>query len=393
MKSVKNKIAPLRGFFGAILPAVLLAVLLGLLPAGASAQKTLRFGLAMPMTGRSALYGMDQVKVARWAVADINKKGGVRGRKLEMVTLDTQANPQLAINVVNRLISVEKVPIFITAWSSVVKAVAPISNRNKVLELSIGAASPAIANLGDYVYTAFPLADVDITALAKYSYRTLGKRRAGVIFINNDSGVDAAKVYRKTFRAAGGKIVIYEGYEPKTTDFTGLILKMKGANPDIVHVHGLVADIPQVIAQMRQLGLKMRVTTYAAGYNPKIIKALGPAAEGLIVTSLAPGVAQNPNVGTYLKRWQREVGRKPNGLPYTQYLHDAPYVVAALFGYLLDKNLPITGPNMRVAIMNVGPIELPLTGRLVFNANHTVNKPVNLLVVKNGKFVPLATVQ
>src|SRR6185295_10073813 len=129
--------------FGAVAPAL--------------AQNVLRFGLAMPLTGSQALYGQDQVKAAEWAVAEINKAGGINGKKLEMIVLDTQADPQLGIQMVNRLVSVEKVPAFVTAWSGVVKAVAPIANDNKVVELSIGANSPDISKLGDYVYTTFPL--------------------------------------------------------------------------------------------------------------------------------------------------------------------------------------------------------------------------------------------
>ena len=68
----------------------------------------------MPLSGGQALYGQDQVKAAQWAVADINAKGGVNGKKLEMIVLDTQADPQVGINAVNRLVRVEKVPVFIT---------------------------------------------------------------------------------------------------------------------------------------------------------------------------------------------------------------------------------------------------------------------------------------
>ena len=123
----------------------------------AFAQDAFRFGLAMPLTGSQALYGQDQVKAAEWAVAEINKAGGINGKKLEMTVLDTQADPQLGIQMANRLVSVEKVPVFVTAWSAVVKAVAPVANDNRVVELSVGANSPDIAKLGDYVYTTFPL--------------------------------------------------------------------------------------------------------------------------------------------------------------------------------------------------------------------------------------------
>src|SRR5262245_45690245 len=103
-------------------------LLLVALSGGAKAQApaSYKFGLAMPLSGSQALYGADQVKAAQWAVDAINAKGGINGKKLEMITLDTQADPQVGINAVNRLVSVEKVPVFITAWSSVVRAVAPI---------------------------------------------------------------------------------------------------------------------------------------------------------------------------------------------------------------------------------------------------------------------------
>ena len=173
----------------------------------AQAPQTYKFGLAMPLSGSQALYGADQVKAAQWAVDAINAGGGVNGKKIEMIVLDTQADPQVAINAVNRLVSVEKVPVFITAWSSVVRAVAPIANDSKVVELSIGANSPDVAKLGDYVYTTFPLADVDVSAVARYAAQKMGAKKAAVVYINNDTGIVAAQVYRDSFTKAGGEVI------------------------------------------------------------------------------------------------------------------------------------------------------------------------------------------
>jgi branched-chain amino acid transport system substrate-binding protein len=253
-----------------------------------------------------------------------------------------------------------------------------------------GANSPEIATLGDYVYTAFPLAEVDITKLAKYVYTTLGKKTAAVLYINNDTGIDAAKLYRDTFTAAGGKIVAFEAYDPKATEFTGMLLKARAANPEIVHLHGLTADTPQVIAQMRQLGMTQRVTSYSAAYNPKLVQQLGPAAEGIIVTSLAPGVNDNPNVGKFLERWKTEQGRVPNGLPYVQYQYDMVYLTKALYEHVDKKGQAATGDTLRDALLAVGTFELPMTGKMVIEG-HRVNKPVYLLTVEKGVFVPLAT--
>ena len=372
--------------------ALMLASVAAALGAAPALAQTLKFGLAMPLTGSQSSFGKDQIKAAEWAVADINAKGGVNGKKLEMIVLDTQGDATLGINAVNRLVNVDRVPVFVTAWSAVVKAVAPIANREKVLELSIGANSPDIAKLGDYVYTAFPLADVDIAAVADYTFKTLGKKRVAVIHINNETGIEAAKVYRTQFEKSGGQIVAYETYDPKATDFTGALLKVRAANPEMIHLHGLVAEMPLVIAQMRQLGMTQRVTSYAGAYNPQMVEKAGKGAEGLIVTSLAPDARQNPNVAGYLERWKKAENRIPNGLPYTQYLYDSAYLVAALYDHLEKNKLPATGENMRRALLAVKTFELPMTGRLVINEDHTVKKPVNLLTVQDGQFVPLATV-
>lgn len=358
----------------------------------ADAQEALRFGMAMPLSGGQATYGQDQVKAAEWAVAAINEKGGVNGKKLEMLVLDTRADAQAGIQAANRLISVEKVPVFVSAWSSVVKAIAPVANDNKVVQLSVGANSADIAKLGDYTYTTFPLAAVDITAVANYAAKEMGKKRAAVIYINNETGTVAAQIYRDVFTKAGGQVVAYEAYDPKASDWTGPLLKIRASQPDIIHIQGLVADTPQVIAQMRQLGLQQPVSSYSAVYNPKLIEQLGKAAEGVIATSLAPGVENSPVVATYVERWKKEVGREPNGLPYTQYLYDAPYIVTAVYKSLEDKKLPLNGENFRKEMLEIRSFDLPLTGKLTINDDHTVNKPVYLMEVKGGQWTQKALV-
>lgn len=373
--------------------AALLACSLSAQAQTAPSKEPLKFGLAMPLTGSQALFGADQAKAAQWAVQDINAKGGIDGHPLEMILLDTQADPRLGINAVNRLINVEKVPVFATAWSAVVKAVAPIANRSQVLELSVGANSPEIAKLGDYVYTTYPLADVDVRAQARYARETMKKANAAVLYIHNDSGVEGARIYRDAFVQAGGKVVAFEAYDAQSTDYTGALLKVRAANPDVIHIQGLVSDLPQVVAQLRQLGLTQTISTYSAGYNPKVVEQLGAAAEGMLVSTLAPSAEQNPAIAKFVERWQQTEKRVPNGLPYTQYLYDMPYLIGQLYGHLIKTKQPLTGPNMRKALVEVGKFDLPMTGLLEITKDHRVNKPVYLYQVKNGKFDWVATVK
>jgi branched-chain amino acid transport system substrate-binding protein len=279
--------------------------------------------------------------------------------------------------------------LVITAFSSVVAAVAPITNRGNVLTLVIGANSPRIANMGDYVYTTYPLADVDLTLLAKYAKQELNKATAAVLYINDEAGVYGSRVFRENFEKLGGRVVAYESYEPNATDYTGAILKIRAANPDIVHLQGNAGDSPQAIAQLRQLGVKVAITSYTAAYNPQMVKQLGAQADGLIVASLAPGAADLPAVATYVERWKKQKGREPNNIPVTQYVHDGAYIIKALVEHLDRTGTPLTGQNLRKALLEVKNFTLPLTGDVTINENHTVQKPVYLLEVKGGAFVPI----
>ena len=355
----------------------------------AQTKEPFTLGVALPTTGSAAPFGLDQVQALEWAIADINTRGGAGGRQIKVIVLDTQARPQVGIDVVTRLVSVEKVPLVITAFSAVVAAVAPIVNRNNVLTFVIGANSPRIATMGDYVYTTYPLADVDLTLLAKYAREELKKSNAAVLYLNDESGVYGARVFRENFEKLGGRITAYESYEPNSTDYTGAILKIRAANPEVVHLQGNAGDSPQAIAQLRQLGVKVPITSYTAAYNPQMVKQLGGQADGLIVASLAPGVADLPAVAAYVERWKKEKGREPNNVPVTQYVHDGAYIVKALIEHLDKTKTPLTGENLRKALLEVRSFQLPLTGDVTINENHTVLKPVYLLEVKGGAFVPI----
>ena len=376
---------PSRTSVRSSLAVALLAVSLAGGRAGAC-DAPLRFGVADPLTGPSASFGIDQIQAVKWAVEDINAAGGVNGCKLEAVILDNQAKPDVAIATTTRLIQIDKVPVIVTAFSNVVKAVAPIANREKVLLLSTGANSPDLKNLGDFVYTTFPLADVDMKALAPYMVKQ-GKKRAAVLYVNQDTGTEGAKVFRKAFEDAGGEVVLFDSYEETRSDFTGLALKARSVNPDVIHIHSVVSDFPAIVSQMRQLGVTTQITSYQTAFSNKMIQDLGGGAEGIIVTSLAPPVQENANLGPYLERWKKEFKREPNGLPYTQYFFDAPYIIADLYRWIDEKKLPATGENLRQALLAIKTFKGPLTNGTTFKEDHTVDKATYFWQVKDNKFV------
>ena len=125
-----------------------------------------------------------------------------------------------------------------------------------------------------------------------------------------------------------------------------------------------MSDTPQVIAQMRQLGMNQPITSYSGIYNPKLIQQLGAAAEGVIATSLAPGVEDSPS-GEGLCGALEEGSRPRAERPA---LHAVSLRCAVSRRRSLrvarQEGKPITGENFRKEMLAIKTFDLPLTGKI-----------------------------
>jgi hypothetical protein len=250
-------------------------------PAWASeAEKsaTYKFGLVLPMTGSNAAFGLDQVKAALMSVDDINRSKKYGGIKVQAAVEDSQANPRVGVEAFNKVVSVAGVPVVISAWSSVIYALAPLANREKVLLISDGAADAQIAHLGHYVVSAFPLNNVDITALANYLRLELKHKNAGIIYVNNATGQVPTKVFKYVFEKAGGQVVSMQSHEPDATDFTAQLTKLRAAGPSCgaaweqgkgLMAHGTtLSTIRGAIARMRSMTRPSLPRSLLPQHNP-----------------------------------------------------------------------------------------------------------------------------
>ena len=159
----------------------------------------------------------------------------------------------------------------------------------------------------------------------------------------------------------------------------------------MVHVHGLLVDTPQVIAQMRQLGLTQRVSTYSAGVQPEAARPAWSGGGRLHRHVAGAGLDDNKNLPAFLERWKAEQKRPPNGLPYLQYQYDiGSDRCQGCTNMSSTRSQPPTGDTLREALLTIREFDLPMTGKTVVDGHH-VKKPVYLLTVEKGEFVPMAT--
>jgi len=389
-----------RRKWGYVAAAVLLAlgVAGGAAPAAAQSAATpeeYKIGFTTPLTGTNAPFGRAFAETARMATDDVNARGGVDGVKIRLIVEDTAADPKQGIAAFQKLVSVDRVPIVSSAWSTVIMATAPVADREKVLLINHGANAPSIRGAGKLLISFFPLADLDIKHLARYAVTKLGKKRGAIMFVNNDTGRLNAKVFQENFEAAGGKIVAVESHEADAIEFGAQAAKMRAAQPDIIHIPSLVQEAPRIVKQFREMGIKAQFTSYSVAESKEMLSVAGEASDGLLYTSLAPP-ADQPGPKAFIDRYKATYQKDPVATAYLMYVWDLHNtILPEAIRYAKKQGWGYSGEAIRRAILTQKTYDTKASGKTVFEDDGTVNKVVYLkrVNVKEKKFEYAATLE
>src|SRR5919201_6658873 len=176
----------------------------------ASAQD-IKVGVIQPLTGAFAASGNYVANGAKIAADEINAKGGVLGKKLELVIEDNKSNPTEAAAVAEKLISRDKVPVLMGAWGSgFTLAVMPKLMEYKVPMLVETSSAGKITTSGNpYVFRISPRSSVEAIAFSP-TVEKLGIKKVDFLVVNNDWGRGAADAFGKMFKAKGIQVGLVE---------------------------------------------------------------------------------------------------------------------------------------------------------------------------------------
>ena len=257
-----------------------------LLPSLSFAQEgaTFRIGALTPITGAGSPYGPGMQQAIRIAVDEVNAAGGVAGRKIELITEDSQTKPDAAVLAAKKLIEVNKVQAILGTWSSgVTLAVMPLTDAAGIIEMNV-AGAPAISTLDtkDLVWRFQATNDRFGAAFAEICTKRGFKRPATMAF-NNASGLGNVNGFKKAWEARGGKVVADVVYEPNRPSYRSELQKILDAKPDVIVTGSYLPDTTIILREWFQAGAdnKWILPGWAAG--PDLIKALGnEVCEGLI---------------------------------------------------------------------------------------------------------------
>jgi branched-chain amino acid transport system substrate-binding protein len=345
---------------------------------GAEGTETYKLGIAMALSGANAALGQDFVRFMEFAEADVNEQYAADGIQIELVSEDTQATAEVGLNALNKLATVEQVPAVFTAWSGVVKAMAPASEDLGVALFNVGANSPELEGAGENLRNFFPLSSVDVRAIATYMAEEEGAKTAGIIRVNNATGEGAADVYEEAFEEAGGKIVAVETIEQDAVDASSQVAKVLDAKPDTIHIQTLLGETVSVLKALDEQGADVPLTSYSGvGQAVSVRDASGSAINGLTYTTLAGASPSDPKVQALVDRFVEEHGQEPAGLAYDIYMYDSIFFYAEILKQLLENGDEVTGENILALVDEQKTFEnLPLQQSTTFTETGTVIKDV-----------------
>jgi len=342
-----------------------------LIAATASAQDTIKIGVTQPLTGAFAASGNYVAQGAKIAEEQINKAGGVLGKQIQLVIEDNKSNPTEAVGTAEKLIVRDKVPVMMGAWSSTLTlAVMPKLEEYKVPMLVETSSSGKITVSGNpYIFRISPTSEMEAKSFGPL-FKKMNIKKADFLATNNDFGLGASKEFSEMAKKEGVQIGTMETMDPKATDFSAQLAKIKASGSDTLFITTAVEQITLLLKQAKDQQVKARIITTGGSNSPdQLIQQAGDAANGsyhlVFFTPWFPEAVKNPDVAKrFVALWtekKHNVGGLTEGFRGWDGLHT---IVAAIKAAgkaepeAIQKalwNVKVKGINGDIAFIKQGP--------------------------------------
>lgn len=251
----------------------------------AFAAPPLKIGGLFAVTGPAAFLGEPERNTAMMVVSEINRAGGIRGQKLELVVYDTAGDATKAVQLANKLIKSDRVMAIIgpsTTGESM--AVIPVAERGRVPLISCAAGIKITEPLKKWV---FKTAQNDSLAVIRI-YEHLKKQRlqrVALLTVSDGFGASGREQLKAQAARYGIRVVSDDTYGPKDTDMTSQLTKIRGLKPDAIICWGTNPGPAVITKNARQLGIKTPLFMSHGVSSKKYIQLAGQAAEGVKLPS------------------------------------------------------------------------------------------------------------
>ncbi|NLY43518.1 MAG: ABC transporter substrate-binding protein [Clostridiaceae bacterium] len=355
---------------------------------GGKKADTINIGAIYNVTGGQASLDKPSLNGFKLAAKEINEKGGIKGKKINVVSYDGKTDQATVANNTKKMIDVDKcVVVAGLSDSNYALAAGNICQEKGIPFITSGATLPTLPDqVGEFAFLA-PFGDnIQAYACADFAINDLGLKKCYLLI---DQSMEFTKTlahfFQERYIANGGEIVLTDNYMNKDPDFSAQIDRFLASNSgaEIIFISGVPDDAGVVVKQFRDKGVTLPIISGDGFDTPLLIEVAGAAADNTYVGTHASMENQDPKVQQFIEAYKKEYGTAPEnafaGLGY-----DTMYLIADALNRATDINDPKAIRDAIAATQNLAGV----TGTVTYKDGSRVPvKSVTINKVENGKFV------
>lgn len=373
---------------------ICLLVLCFLVPTGSAENRRISVGVPLPLTGPKAKFGEMHHQSYLMALEEINRSGGIRRGKyaryqLEFLFDDTVGKAETGRKVVERLISKNKVPIIMGAYSSpVAAAIAKLCEQRKIPFLSPSAAADKITQKRwKYTFRINPPASESVSGLQDFLLGVVRPGSMAILFEKTRFGSSAGKAMKRWCQENNVELVVFEPYEPWAADFKAVLTMVYALNPDVVFTTARLADAILLVNQLAELNIQPRLLAGSAGTfaMPAFVRRVGTLSENMVSAALWIPNVKYGGAKNFASKYKGKYGTEPD------YHGAQAYAAAYACRDILERTKSLEAKSLLVAFRGtnmmtvLGPVKF-----VSYERYRNQNRLSSLVVqIQNGKPVTI----
>jgi branched-chain amino acid transport system substrate-binding protein len=283
-----------------------------------AAEPPIKVGTIFPMSGPAGPSGVDATNAVNLQVEIINKKGGLLGRQLVVISKDDESTPAVGVSRANELI-VDKVDVIFEGRNSpVALAMQPVIAGANILDITLSAkADQLLSGKGNpQAIRIISSNEIDAEVMAHYVGDILKAKRVAFMVQNDAYGNNALDVISQALKKQGIEVVASEKFPFKQTDFRVALTNVKSANPDaVIVINAATSGMPALINQYRQAGIQAQFVAGVTLLTPEVIAVTGESLTGIVsAASYLPNLEPLKDIAAnqeFVEAYQKAYGRLP----------------------------------------------------------------------------------
>jgi branched-chain amino acid transport system substrate-binding protein len=355
-----------------------------LLAGSANAQSTIKIGFGGPLSGPQTEIGQKALSGVQLAAEEANAKGGVLGKKLEVIPADDEGKPEGAVNAANSLVKKEVVGV-VGHWNSACSFPASeIYAEKNIAMITYASTNPKLTERGlKNIFRTYGRDDEHGRINGEFIVKTLKKKRVAILHDKGAYGKMMGEITGQTIKKLGGEVVIFDGITSGEKDFRAILTKIKSLNPEVLFYGGYYSDFGLILKQAKELGAKWDFVSVGGTYDPELIKIAGEGAEGVFIQAISlDAVKDQASFKRFLQAFRDKYKTDPDLWAAIAY-ENADILIAGI------KKAGSPDPLKIIDAIKGFKDYTGILGPVTFNEKGDILAPLlSMFQVQKGKFVP-----